>query len=47
MPDLVEADTLIDEILGFEDMDAAKELNENEEGEEEFKDEESKQKEEI
>lgn len=47
MPDLIEADPLIDEILGFEDMEAAKELNENEEGEEEFKDDESKQKEEV
>ena len=46
LPDVVEADVLIDEILGFEDMDAVKDKKENEE-EDEIKDEDSKHKEEI
>ena len=44
---MIEPDTLIDEILGFEDMDAIKDNKENEEGEEEIKDEDSKHKDEL
>lgn len=46
LPDVIEAEALIDEILGFEDMDAVKDRKENEE-EDEIKDEDSKHKEEV
>lgn len=46
LPDLIESDILIDEILGFEDMDAVKDLKENQ-YDEEYKEEDSKQKDEI
>ena len=45
LPDIIEPEILIDEILGFEDMDGIKEMRENDDNEE-YKEEESKYKDE-